>query len=156
FILFCCLHGGITVAQSLTISGKVTDMSQSPLSFVNVLVYNVDDEIPFQGTTTNEDGSFIFKNLESGTYKLIFRYLGFEDTEQTVLLSSNKNLGKIVLKESSEILDEALVIAKMPTIKKTAGKLVFNVENTSLSVGSTMDLLKKTPGVVVIGESIQI
>src|SRR5690606_2591212 len=51
---------------------------------------------------------------------------------------------------------EALVIAKMPTIKKTAGKLVFNVENTSLSVGSTMDLLKKTPGVVVIGESIQI
>ncbi len=134
----------------------VTDVSQSPISFVNVLIYNADAETPFQGTTTNEDGSFIFKSLEAGTYNLIFKYIGFKDTEHTVELTSNKNVGRIVLKESSEMLDETLVIAKLPTIKKSPGKLVFNVENTSLSVGSTMDLLKKTPGVVVIGESIQV
>ncbi len=156
FILFCCLHGSFTIAQNLNISGKVTDVSQSPLSFVNVLVYNADAETPFKGTTTDEDGSFIFKGLEAGAYKLIFRYIGFEDTEQTIELSSNKNMANIVLKESSEMLDETVVIAKLPTIKKTPGKLVFNVENTSLSVGSTMDLLKKTPGVVVIGENIQV
>jgi len=120
------------------------------------LVYKADAETPSQGTTTDEDGSFIFKGLEAGTYKLNFSYIGFEDIEHTIELSSNKNMGNIVLKESFEILDETLVTAKLPTIKKTPGKLVFNVENTSLSVGSTMDLLRKTPGVVVIGESIQI
>lgn len=156
FILFCCLYSGISIAQNLNISGKVTDASQSSLSFVNVLVYKADAETPSQGTTTDEDGSFIFKGLEAGTYKLNFSYIGFEDIEHTIELSSNKNMGNIVLKESFEILDETLVTAKLPTIKKTPGKLVFNVENTSLSVGSTMDLLRKTPGVVVIGESIQI
>ncbi len=120
------------------------------------MVYKADAETPSQGTTTDEDGSFIFKGLEAGTYKLNFSYIGFEDIEHTIELSSNKNMGNIVLKESFEILDETLVTAKLPTIKKTPGKLVFNVENTSLSVGSTMDLLRKTPGVVVIGESIQI
>ncbi|SRX52573.1 TonB-dependent receptor SusC [Aequorivita sp. CIP111184] len=144
------------IAQNLNISGRVTDASQLPLSFVNVLVYKADAETPSQGTTTDEDGSFIFKGLVAGTYKLNFSYIGFENTEQTIELSSNKNLGNIVLKESSETLGETVVTAKLPTIKKTTGKLVFNVENTSLSVGSTMDLLKKTPGVVVIGENIQI
>ncbi len=144
------------MAQDLNISGKVSDTVDSPLSFVNVLVFKADAETPSQGTTTDEDGSFIFKGLEAGTYKLNFSYMGFEDTETTVELSSNKNLGSIVLKESSEILDETVVTAKLPTIKKTPGKLVFNVENTSLSVGNTMDLLRKTPGVVVIGENIQI
>ncbi|MCZ4318262.1 TonB-dependent receptor [Aequorivita viscosa] len=127
-----------------------------PLSFVNVLVYESDSENPFKGTTTNEDGSFTLKSLPEGNYKLNFSYIGFENYQQAIELSSNKNLGTIVLKVNEQMLDETVITAKLPTIKKSVGKLVFNVENTSLSVGSTMDLLKKTPGVVVIGENIQV
>ena len=54
------------------------------------------------------------------------------------------------------MLDEMVVVAKLPTIRKTPGKLVFEVENTSFSVGNTMDLLKKTPGIIVTGENIQV
>ena len=46
-----------------------------------------------------------------------------------------------------------MVVAKLPTIRKSPGKLVFEVENTSFAVGSTMDLLKKTPGIIVTGEN---
>ncbi len=144
------------IAQDLTLSGKVIDQERMPLSFVNVLVYKVEAEAPVKGTTTGEDGSFTLKGLEAETYKLRFSYLGFGDLERVLTISSNKDLGTVVLKENLEELQEAVVSTKLPTIRKTAGKLVFNVENTSLSVGSTMDLLKKTPGVVVIGESIQV
>jgi len=65
-------------------------------------------------------------------------------------------MGTIVLEKTTETLEEVVVNIKQPTIQKQAGKLVFNVENTSLSVGSTFDILKKTPGVVVVGESIQV
>mgnify|MGYP001945896893 CR=1 FL=1 len=156
FILFSCLYGGIIMAQDLNISGKVINAEDSPLSYVNVLVYKANTENPLKGTTTNEDGSFILEGIEKGTYNINFSYMGFEDLVKTLELTSDKNLGNIVLKENNEILDEAVITAKLPTIKKTAGKLVFNVENTSFSVGSTMDLLKKTPGVVVIGENIQV
>ena len=144
------------MAQNHTLSGKVTDGENRPLSFVNVLVYQTDSETPLKGTTTEEDGSFAISGLNSETYSVHFSYIGFENFEKTVEISSNKNMGNIVLKEGSEMLDETVVTAKLPTVKKTAGKLVFNVENSSLSVGNTMDLLKKTPGVLVIGDNIQL
>lgn len=157
FIMFlCCLQGGILMAQDFSVIGTVTDVENNPLSFVNVLVFQEEDESPIKGTTTDEDGSFILKNFPAGKYNLSFSYIGFEDHQQTITLSSNKNLGTLVLKENQQMLDETVVVAKLPTIRKTPGKLVFEVENTSLSVGSTMDLLKKTPGVAVIGENIQV
>ncbi|MEM0517470.1 TonB-dependent receptor domain-containing protein [Aequorivita flava] len=156
FILLCCLQQCVLLAQDFSISGLVSDAENTPLSFVNVLLYGAESEEPIKGTTTDDDGYFAIKNLPAGNYKLNFSYIGFETQEQTVAVSSNQNLGTIILKINQQMLDETVVTAKLPTIKKTVGKLVFNVENTSLSVGSTMDLLKKTPGVVVIGENIQV
>lgn len=155
-MLLCVLNGCILMAQDFTVSGRVMDSQKLPLSFVNVLLYDAELEAPFKGTTTEADGTFILKGLAAGIYKLNFSYVGFEEHLETIDLSSNKNIEKVILQESQEILDETFLTAKRPTLEKTANKLVFNVENTSLSVGSTMDLLKKTPGVVVIGESIQV
>lgn len=144
------------MAQDFSVSGKVMDEDNAPLSFVNVLVYGAEAETPLKGTTTDEDGTYILKDLAAGTYILSFSYIGFEDYQQTVELSSDQSLGNLVLIENSQMLGETVVTAKLPNIRKTPGKLVFEVENTSLSVGSTMDLLKKTPGVIVTGENIQI
>ncbi|WP_339703065.1 outer membrane beta-barrel protein [uncultured Marixanthomonas sp.] len=152
-LLFCATS---LFAQDFSISGNVVDANNAPLSFVNVLVFEEDATEPFKGTTSNENGSFLLKNLEAKTYKLTFSYMGFKTIEKEVSVSSEESIGTVTLKESTKTLDETVINAKKPTIEKTAGKLVFNVENTSLSVGSTFDLLKKTPGVVVIGESIQI
>lgn len=156
FMFFCCLQGGILMAQDYSVSGKVTDAQNAPLTFVNVMVYEGEVETPLKGTTTNIDGSFVLNGLVAGNYRLIFSYIGFADSIETFQLSSNKNLGSVILKEDTEMLDETVVSTKLPTIRKTPGKLVFDVENSSLSVGSTIDLLKKTPGVIVIGESIQV
>jgi len=152
-LLFCATS---LFAQDFSISGNVVDANNAPLSFVNVLVFEEDATKPFKGTTSNENGSFLLKNLEAKTYKLTFSYMGFKTIEKEVSVSSEESIGTVTLKESTKTLDETVITAKKPTIEKTAGKLVFNVENTSLSVGSTFDLLKKTPGVVVIGESIQV
>ncbi len=153
---FFCLSGGILMAQDFSVTGKVIDENSNPLSFVNVLVYENADETPREGTTTDEDGSFALKNLASGTYNINFSYIGFKEIQHTIQLSSNHDFGNVVMEESQNILDETVVVAKLPTIRKSAGKLTFEVENTSFSVGNTMDLLKKTPGVTVIGENIQI
>ncbi|MCB0466706.1 MAG: TonB-dependent receptor [Aequorivita sp.] len=155
-MFFFCFQAAVLTAQDFSVSGKVTDSENVPISFVNVLVYGNKEEAPLKGTTTDEDGSFFLKNLPEGVYTLNFSYIGFEDFQQTVQLYSNKNLGNLVLKEDQQMLDEMVVVAKLPTIRKTPGKLVFEVENTSFSVGNTMDLLKKTPGIIVTGENIQV
>lgn len=155
-MLICCLQTGVLFAQEFSVSGRVTDSENVPLSFVNVLVYGSEEETPLKGATTDEDGSFVLKNIASGAYTLNFSYIGFKDRKETIQLADNKNVGQIVLREDQQVLDETVVVAKLPTVRKTPGKLVFEVENSSFSVGSTMDLLKKTPGVIVTGENIQI
>ena len=154
YLLICCT--GSTLAQDYTVSGSVSDSEKTPLSFVNVLVFEEQAKEPFKGTTTNEDGTFLLKNLEAKTYKLTFSFMGFETITKQVTLFSDKNLGTIILKKSSESLDETVVYAKQPTINRQAGKLIFNVENTSLSIGNSFDILKKTPGVLVIGDGVSI
>jgi hypothetical protein len=54
------------------------------------------------------------------------------------------------------MLDQAVITIKRPTIQKAPGRLVFNVENTSVVSGSALDVLKKTPGVVVSQQGISI
>lgn len=154
--LLCLLHASIFIGQNLHISGKVTDGLDNAMSDVTVLIYQNDSETPLKGFSTEENGSFLLDKLEAGSYKIEFSYVGFKSEDRLIDLSENKDLGKISLSESSEKLNETTVVAKAPTITKTAEKLVFNVENTSFSVGSTMDLLKKTPGVLVMGNEIKV
>jgi hypothetical protein len=81
--------------------------------------------------------------------------VGFTTVSKTINASNSENI-KIKLTENIEELDETVVTAKAPTIKREPGKLIFNVEKTSLSTGDTFNLLTKTPGVLVIGDNIQV
>ena len=143
-------------SQNLTISGEVVGEDNSPLSFVNVLLFRQGESEPFKGVTTDEKGLFILENINDGSYKMDFSFVGFITIERNIKLISEKNLGQVVLKRNVEELNAAVIIAKTPTIKRTREKLVFNVENSSLSVGNTFDLLKKTPGVLIIGDKIDV
>ncbi|OAB80268.1 outer membrane beta-barrel family protein [Cochleicola gelatinilyticus] len=143
-------------SQNGTIVGHVFDIENQPLSYVNVLLFEEEALEAFKGVTTEEDGSFKLTELEDKTYRISFSYIGFTTKDQLITLVSEENIGNILLEENTESLGETIITAKKPTIKRTASKLIFNVENTSLSTGSTFDLLKKTPGVVVVGNDIKV
>ena len=149
-------------AQQSAISGTVVDKNDTPISFVTVLVQEIDpvksasEFISTQGTTTDDFGNFSISNLAPATYQVSIRFLGFETHTKQIALTKNTNLGTIQLLESSEMLEEAVITAKRPTIQKGPGRLTFNVENTSVALGNTMDVLKRTPGVVVSEQGISV
>ncbi len=156
YFLFCTVGA---ISQETTVSGTVVDDTNAPISFATILISEIPSEgdagIKFiSGTTTDDFGNFKIQAPAVSSYILTVSYLGF--TTKNIEVSAPKNLGNITLVISEESLGETVITAKRPTIKKEAGKLVFNVENTSLSVGNTFDLLKKTPGVIVIDEEIKI
>lgn len=156
FFLAFLLSATSLFGQSKSISGSVVDQANVPLAFATVLLYDVDSEVVLKGAVTEENGTFSISDLEEKTYRITFSFMGFSTEEKTIQVTSAINLGLIILSESSQNLETTVINTKLPTIQRTAGKLIFNVENTSLSTGSTFDLLKKTPGVLVIGEEIKI
>ncbi|ANH59084.1 outer membrane beta-barrel family protein [Dokdonia donghaensis] len=144
------------IAQNIRIQGIVNTSQNSPIAFANVVLLD-DEQKLVKGTITEEDGSFSLENLKTGTYHLTVSFVGFEDQKiESILLDKDTTLRPIVLNASQESLDEVVLTSKKPTVVRKADRLVFNVENTILSSGNTMDILKRTPGVVVNQEEITI
>ena len=66
------------------------------------------------------------------------------------------DLGIVRLTEKTEELNGVVVTAKRPTVKRLVDRLVFNVENSTLSENNVLDVLKHTPGVILNNETITI
>ncbi|WP_042257203.1 TonB-dependent receptor [Cellulophaga lytica] len=131
-------------AQNTTLTGKVTDVDNTPLMGVNVLVKGT-----ALGAQTNFDGAFSIANLESGTYTVLVSYLGYKTKELQVTITANtENTLEIVqLYEGNEILKEVVVNGERRnkfSRKETAyvAKLPLkDLENTQVYSTITSDLL---------------
>jgi len=160
--LFFILFPITSYCQQSTVRGTVLDQNNAPISFVTVLANKVSEEkgasgaVFAKGTTTDDSGNFTLENLAHGSYTLHFSFMGFQSQTRQVNLINPVSFGAIVLLESSEMLDQAVITLKRPTIQKAPGQLVFNIENTSIASGSALDVLKKTPGVVVSQQGISV
>jgi len=143
-------------AQDFSISGKVIDSNGSPIEFANVIISIENEEAFFKGTSTDNKGFFNLGNLSTSTYFIRISYIGYEDFDQKIILTGNLDLKTIQLNEIPESLGEVVVVAKKPTITRKPDRLIFNIENTALTEGSTLGVLKNTPGIIVSEGSINI
>ncbi|WP_223266324.1 outer membrane beta-barrel family protein [Gelidibacter gilvus] len=146
----------MSFAQNYAISGFADDIDGHPIAFANVILMKAADSSVVKGVSTNDKGFFLLEKLAPDDYLLKLSYLGFTDVYKSVLVDGVIDIGIIVLYESSEELDEVSIIVKTPTLRKEADRLVFNVENTALIEGNIFDLLKSTPGVLVMDNNIQV
>jgi len=142
--------------QSFSVSGTVIDTENNPIEFANVIVLNEDESEVLSGTSTDNNGVFNILNLKNATYVLKISYIGFEGFNQKIILSGDLDLQIIQLNEVAEHLDEVSILAKKPTIKREADRLVFNIERTALVEGNMLQVLKNTPGVLVINDEITV
>ncbi|WP_394748574.1 DUF5686 and carboxypeptidase regulatory-like domain-containing protein [Spongiimicrobium salis] len=78
FFFLVCFSFYFSQAQ---ISGTVTDADNTPLSFVNIYLENT-----VTGTTTNDNGQFLLELSKTGTYTIVFKYLGFKTRKETVTI----------------------------------------------------------------------
>jgi outer membrane receptor protein involved in Fe transport len=136
-------------AQDFSILGRVTEASDTPIEFANVVVLAEDSNQFIKGTSTDDNGRFSLNNLAAGNYKLRISYIGFEDYEQKLILNGNLDIKTIVLNEGAETLGQVDIVGRKPTITRKPDRLVFNIENTALTEGSTLGVLRNTPGVIV-------
>ncbi|WP_298901184.1 outer membrane beta-barrel family protein [uncultured Psychroserpens sp.] len=153
-LLFVCSF--LSYGQSLSVSGIVIDDKNAPIEFANVILLNADESEILKGTSTDENGTFNFNNLEPNTYVIKVSFIGFNNYQQKIILNGNLDLRTIQLTESVEGLDEVNITVKKPTLKREADRLIFNVENTALVEGNILDVLKSTPSVLVLGDEITV
>jgi TonB-linked SusC/RagA family outer membrane protein len=130
---------GAVSQQSVSISGKVTDVSGSPLPGVTVMIKGTTN-----GTITGTDGNYSISNTP-GNATLVFSFVGMKSQEISVSGKTNIN---VVLEEETIGLDEVVAVGYGSLKKKEISSSVVNVSKESFQKGAVSDPMELLVGKV--------
>ncbi|MEM8998630.1 MAG: carboxypeptidase-like regulatory domain-containing protein [Bacteroidota bacterium] len=156
FFLTAFCTGKSILAQTYEIKGKVIDNANAVVAFANILLLNANDSTFVQGTSADEQGTFLLTEVEPDLYLLQASYVGRASKPLALDVRTDVSLGALIIPAQTEQLDEVVVTAQRPTLQRLPDRLVFTVENTVVSQGSSWDILRNTPGVIINQEELQI
>lgn len=135
------------------ITGKVVGENETPLDFVNVVLYR--DSTYVTGAVTDTDGRFSITTDVNGILTAKISFVGYETNSSEVRASGN--MGTITLTPSAVELGEVVVKATRPSTTMKGNALVTNVEGSSLAIaGTANDVLVRVPMVVDNGGSLEV
>ncbi|OYU64812.1 MAG: TonB-dependent receptor, partial [Cytophagaceae bacterium BCCC1] len=78
------------------------------------------------GTTTNEDGEFIFKDLKKGIYIFVFSYVGKLEKLYEIKIENNTSI-KIELNDDPSQLNEVVVTGNLKEMSKSESAIPIDV-----------------------------
>ena len=118
--LFASYHG--YSQQGRTITGKVTDNENVPVSHINVLLKGTNI-----GTETNNNGQFEIRLPTDAEATLIFSGLGYEPQE---IATKNRNNINVIIQESTIGLDDVVVMGYSQVEKQHVASSVAQLDMT--------------------------
>lgn len=154
--LLAFLTSHVIIGQTYQITGKVVDQQNNTIPYANIMLLQASDSTFVKGTSANDNGFFSLTEVEPSLYLLQASYVGRGSEPRALDIANNVSLGALIIPLEANNLDEVVVTAKRPTLQRLPDRLVFSVENTVVSQGSSWDILKSTPGVIVNQEELQI
>lgn len=134
--------------QEFRLSGYVYDANEQPVVLSNVLLTTDAGEF-IKGTVTDDLGFYKFTSLPGGTYRVTASYIENTVESPVVQVSADLVMAALILNDAQE-LEEVTVVRQKPILEQLADRLVFNIANTALSENDIWDVLKRTPGVMVM------
>ncbi len=147
-LVLCIISAGISMHAN-----DVTPIKEGNVIKGHVIEKNSENNLPYatimivetgQGTVSDENGEFRFKNIPSGKYTLKVQLLGYETVLKKVIVSKEYVTDvHCVMSEESILTDEVVVSANRNEVSRKVAPVVVNVMSNKLfeAVNST-DLSK--------------
>ncbi len=154
FPFLLCVFLFFSIVSQAQVTGSTADSTGQALPFCNVMLIKSSDSTVVTGTTTNESGNFLLEKKDTGNFRLLVLYSGYEKYYSSSFSLSDEHpqfdAGKIILRTDSRILTTAQVVAQKPFMEQKLDRTVFNIDNSVISSGNNaLEVLKKLPGVTV-------
>lgn len=159
--VICSLSFSFSIVHAQTlqakITGKLLDEKQSAISFATLSLLNRTDSNLVKGTISNEQGDFIFENINVDKYIIKIEAVGFE----TKLLEVNQidtsklifNWNNIILQTNIKQLNEVNISKKRAIVVRKSEQTILNISNSILAIGNTaLEILSRAPGVTINNE----
>lgn len=152
-LIYSLLLSIIVCAQpGHTIKGKVINENQEPVANASIYLLTASAKGILKTTVTTATGEFSFIDYPNGKMLVEVTAVGFSKayTDEFEGKGNAISLPIIVLKKQEKEIEAVTVKGELPVIQNKNGKLVMNVENSSISAGNNaLEILKRAPGVSV-------
>lgn len=138
-----------------TITGNVYDETDLPIPGATIMVLEVADSTLVQFGSSDNQGSFMIKNVAKGDYLLNIIFLGMEPLYLPITsgITELVNLDTIQLLPKTNILSEVQVKAEHMPIEMTKDTINYNADAFQTQPNAVVeDLLKKLPGIEVAAD----
>lgn len=154
FVLLFCFSISNIFAQ-ITLKGSICDESGKAISYANIVLFNEKDSSFVAGGISNDVGEFSLKELSPYIYYILkVSSLGYQPYYNKI---KGGDIGKIVLKEAPELLNEVVVKGHKPVYTMQNNGINVDVAHSILSKEVRMlDMLGKIPLVLVQNKSVQV
>ncbi len=152
-LLFTSAYGNDLKAEA-GLTGKVIEKgTDSPMAYVNIILFFSDDSSQAAGVVSNSDGVFSINNLNPGNYYLELSFIGFhKKVISDIDLNRGKttDIGTIILSPKTFEIDDVVVESQRAAVTYEIDKKVINVsEQLTSTSGSAVDILENVPSVTV-------
>lgn len=139
-------------AQQGEVSGRVFNEQQEPLANVSIYLLTAKVGALIKTEVTNEHGRYVIKNVPPGEFVVQASSVGYETSKSSLLKVTGQSIvvDNMILKPESQTIDAVTVEGQVPLVQQRDGKLVLNVENSTLAAGNNaLEVVQRAPGVSV-------
>ncbi|WP_430411031.1 TonB-dependent receptor domain-containing protein [Kordia sp.] len=141
--------------KTYQVSGTlIASDSETAIAFANAVLLH--DGNVVKGSSSDGSGVFLIPDVSAGKYTLNISFLGYKTYTQVIEIKGTKNLGTLILQKDTESLDGVVISSKKPTLKREIDRLVFTVAGTALTEDNTWEVLRRTPGVIVVNNTLSV
>jgi 5-hydroxyisourate hydrolase-like protein (transthyretin family) len=144
-----------------SLAGVVNNSSGKPLVNVNVLLLKAKDSSLVKGAVSDNAGRYNFQNIKEGDYIIGYSSVGYKTmySAPVAVTAADKQLapGMVTMTEENKELQQVTVSVTKPLFEQKIDRMVVNVKNTiTASGGTALDILERSPGIVVNRQSADI
>jgi len=133
-----------------SISGAIADEADRPLPGANLVLLESG-----RGTVSSDGGTFIFRDVPPDSYTLKISFVGYETRREKITVTGDTDLGRIGLKRSPMLGEEAIVTATRAGERTPVAYTGIDREEiASRNFGQDIPfLLSTTPSVVTTSDA---
>lgn len=157
YLITCCIlfaHVSIAQQPNTTIRGSVSNEKKLPVPSATVELFFVQTQKKVKVTISDSTGRFSF-TAPAGKYLIKVNSIGYKMFTGTPLATTAESpvtelQAYTLVQEDAKSLESVEVRAKKPLLEYEADRTVVNVESMmSAPTSNTLEVLEKTPGVIV-------
>jgi len=138
------------------VSGLLLDEHAKPLEYTTVTLLVAADSSFVINSLTDPDGKFTFPSVKPGLYKIRVSPMGYSAyTTSPFTVGGNipVSIPPIAMQSSGENLKEVKITASKPLVEAKSDRLIFNVDNSAMAVGNSLQVLKSAPFVRISADN---